>query len=104
MIVLFQAKRGEKMKAKHMKAEIVKVIRTDTAEGKGTEESPVSSHAAYWTFFCSFSLYSVCSDYFYNFCFHLLSPHFSTRRFHLLQIIFVSPILLNTGTAPAEYL
>ena len=27
MIVLFQAKRGEKMKAKNMKAEIVKVIR-----------------------------------------------------------------------------
>ena len=40
MIVLFQAKRGEKMKAKNMKAEIVKVIRTDTAEGKGTEEEP----------------------------------------------------------------
>lgn len=49
MIVLFQAKRGEKMKAKNMKAEIVKVIRTDTAEGKGTEESPVCSVRRYWT-------------------------------------------------------
>lgn len=49
MIVLFQAKRGEKMKAKNMKAEIVKVIRTDTAEGKGTEESPVRSVRRYWT-------------------------------------------------------
>ena len=29
------------MKAKSMKAEIVKVIRTETVEGKGTEESPV---------------------------------------------------------------
>ena len=49
MIVLFQAKRGEKMKAKNMKAEIVKVIRTDTVEGKGTEESPVCSVRRYWT-------------------------------------------------------
>ena len=49
MIVLFQAKRGEKMKAKNMKAEIVKVIRTDTAEGKGTEESPVRSVRRYCT-------------------------------------------------------
>lgn len=49
MIVLFQAKRSEKMKAKNMKAEIVKVIRTDTAEGKGTEESPVRSVRRYWT-------------------------------------------------------
>ena len=37
------------MKAKNMKAEIVKVIRTDTAEGKGTEESPVRSVRRYWT-------------------------------------------------------
>ena len=49
MIVLFQAKRGEKMKAKNMKAEIVKVIRTETVEGKGTEESPVCSVRRYWT-------------------------------------------------------
>ena len=49
MIVLFQAKRGEKMKAKNMKAEIVKVIRTDTAEGKGTEESPLRRVRRYWT-------------------------------------------------------
>ena len=49
MIVLFQAKRGEKMKAKSMKAEIVKVIRTETVEGKGTEESPVCSVRRYWT-------------------------------------------------------
>ena len=49
MIVLFQAKRGEKMKAKNMKAEIVKVIRTDTVEGIGTEESPVCSVRRYWT-------------------------------------------------------
>ena len=47
--MLFQAKRGEKMKAKNMKAEIVKVIRTDTAEGKGTEESPVRSVRRYRT-------------------------------------------------------
>ena len=32
-----------------MKAKIVKVIRTDTAEGKGTEESPVRSVRRYWT-------------------------------------------------------
>ena len=37
------------MKAKNMKAEIVKVIRTDTAEGKGTEERPVRSVRRYWT-------------------------------------------------------
>lgn len=32
-----------------MKAEIVKVIRTETVEGKGTEESPVCSVRRYWT-------------------------------------------------------
>lgn len=32
-----------------MKAKIVKVIRTDTVEGKGTEESPVCSVRRYWT-------------------------------------------------------
>lgn len=37
------------MKTKNMKAEIVKVIRTDTVEGKGTEESPVCSVRRYWT-------------------------------------------------------
>ena len=37
------------MKAKSMKAEIVKVIRTETVEGKGTEESPVCSVRRYWT-------------------------------------------------------
>ncbi len=37
------------MKTKNMKAEIVKVIRTDTVEGKGTKESPVCSVRRYWT-------------------------------------------------------
>ena len=37
------------MKAKSMKAEIVKVIRTETVEGKGTEESPVCSVRRYCT-------------------------------------------------------
>lgn len=48
MIVLFQAKRGEKMKAKNMKAEIVKVIRTDTAEGKKSNGWTGSSIMRNW--------------------------------------------------------
>ena len=37
------------MKTKNMKAEIVKVIRTDTVEGNVTKESPVCSVRRYWT-------------------------------------------------------
>jgi hypothetical protein len=32
-----------------MKAELVNVIRTDTTEGIGTEESPVRTIRRYWT-------------------------------------------------------
>lgn len=31
-----------------MKAEVVKVIRTETVEGKGTEEDPVRTMVRYW--------------------------------------------------------
>ena len=39
-----RTKRWEKMKA-----ELVNVIRTDTTEGIGTEESPVRTIRRYWT-------------------------------------------------------
>lgn len=32
-----------------MKAEVVKVIRTENTEGKGTEEDPVRTKVRYWT-------------------------------------------------------
>lgn len=37
------------MKKQKMKAEVVNVIRTDTTEGIGTEESPVRTIRRYWT-------------------------------------------------------